>query len=145
MLIDLLRVLRIGSRLLEPEDMRMVYIIDDDESVRNALDLLMQAVGFECLTFSSAAQFLERVTPSSHDCIILDLYMPGMDGFDLLKALSDKGVSVPVIVLTAQDERGTRERARQMGVAAYFRKPVDDQALIDAIHWSQAKKAAGEG
>ena len=113
----------------------MVYIIDDDESVLTALELLMLAAGFDALTFSSAAAFLERVTPSRFDCVILDLSMPGMDGFDLLKALSDKGVTVPVIVLTALDEAENRERARQMGVDAFFRKPVDDQALIDMIRW----------
>ena len=120
----------------------MVYIIDDDESVRDALELLMLAAGFDALMFSSAAAFLESVAPSSRDCLILDLCMPGMDGFDLLKALSDRGVTAPVIVLTALDEEENRERARQMGVEAFFKKPVDDQALIDMIRWSLGKSAA---
>lgn len=123
----------------------MVYIIDDDESVLNALELLMLAVGFDALTFSSAAEFLERVTPSTLDCVILDLCMPGMDGFDLLKALSDRGVSVPIIVLTALDAPENRERAFQLGIEAFFRKPVDDQVLIDMIHWSLGKSKTRKG
>jgi FixJ family two-component response regulator len=123
------------GRLLESGGIRVVYIIDDDESVLNALELLMLAAGFGALTFSSAAAFLESVAPSSRDCLILDLRMPGMDGFDLLKALSDRGVTVPIIVLTALDDPENRERACQMGVDAFFRKPVDDQALIDMVRW----------
>lgn len=121
----------------------MVYIIDDDESVLNAMDLLMQSVGLDAFTFSSAAQFLERVSPSRLDCIVLDLCMPGMDGFDLMKTLSDRGSTAPIIVLTALDSPEYRERARQMGVEAFFTKPVDDQALLDMIHWTLGKKQPG--
>jgi FixJ family two-component response regulator len=123
----------------------MVYIIDDDQSILDAMDLLMRAAGFDALTFSSTLEFLERVTPSNHDCIILDLCMPGMDGFELLKTLSVRGATVPVIVLSALDDAQSRERARETGANAYFKKPVDDQALIDMIRWCMQKNPECKG
>ena len=114
----------------------MIYIIDDDESVRVALLLLMGSADFEAEAFASAEEFLDQVKPTLHDCIILDLRMPGMDGFELLEKLPSGARDVPVIIVSAFDDRKSRERARKLGVKAYFRKPVDDQALIDAIQWS---------
>ncbi len=145
MIISQLRLLRIGGRRVESEGMGMVYIIDDDESVLDAMELLMQSAGIDAATFSSAVDFLQKVTPSITDCIVMDLCMPGLHGFEMLKILSDRGVTVPVIVLTALDEAESRERARQMGVKAFFRKPVDDQALIDMIHWSLGSRETAEG
>ncbi len=123
----------------------MVYIIDDDESLLDAMDVLMRVAGFDALKFSSATEFLERVTPSSQDCLILDLCMPGMDGFDLLQILSARGTYVPVIVLSALDDAQSRERVREMGAKGYFKKPVDDQALIDMIHGNSEKTKGARG
>jgi len=123
----------------------VIYIIDDDEAVRTALLLLMRAAEFEAQAFASAEEFLERANFTHHDCIILDLRMPGMDGFELLEKLSSGETEVPVIVVSAFDDRQSRARARSMGARAYFRKPVDDQALIDAIQWSLGEKERTEG
>ena len=127
----------------------MIYIVDDDESVRAALLLLMRSADWEAQAFASVEEFLERVSLTRHDCIILDLRMQGMDGFDLLEKLSSGELAVPVIVVSAFDDRQSRERARSMGARAYFRKPVDDQALIDAIQWSledsNAREVKGNG
>jgi len=127
----------------------VIYIVDDDESVRAALLLLMRSADREAQAFASAEEFLERVSLTRHDCIILDLRMQGMDGFDLLEKLSSGELAVPVIVVSAFDDRQSRERARSMGARAYFRKPVDDQALIDAIQWSledsNAREVKGNG
>ena len=87
---------------------------------------------------------MTRVKPTHHDCIILDLRMPGMDGFELLEKLPSGARDVPVIVVSAFDDRKSRERARSMGARAYFRKPVDDQALIDAIQWSLEEEQCPE-
>ena len=73
---------------------------------------------------------------SDNDCIILDLRMPGMNGFDLMETLISKGIHTPVICITAFDDAKSREQAREFGAAAYFTKPMDDQALIDAINWA---------
>jgi two-component system response regulator FixJ len=114
----------------------MIFIIDDDQSMQRAFLLLLQAAGFDARAFSSAQEFLIYSPVSDDDCIILDLRMPGMNGFDLMKKLITKGVQTPVICVTAFDDAKSREQARELGAAAYFTKPVDDQALIDSINWS---------
>jgi two-component system response regulator FixJ len=114
----------------------MIFIIDDDQSMQRAFLLLLQAAGFDARAFSSAQEFLIYSPVSDDDCIILDLRMPGMNGFDLMKKLITKGVQTPVICVTAFDDAKSREQARELKAAAYFTKPVDDQALIDAINWA---------
>jgi FixJ family two-component response regulator len=113
----------------------MVYLIDDDESVRRALQRLLQSVGFDVKAFSSAEEFFKGLDLSQRGCIILDIRVPGLTGFDLQKKLASEGVRIPVIAISAFDDGEIRERARELGAAAFFRKPVDGQALIDAIHW----------
>jgi len=114
----------------------MISIIDYDPSVRNALLLLLQSAGFEARAFPSAEEFYKHALIDSDDCIILDLRIPGMNGFDLMETLLSKGIHAPVICLTTFDDVKSRERARELGAVAYFTKPVDDQALIDAINWA---------
>jgi two-component system, LuxR family, response regulator FixJ len=114
----------------------MILIIDDDQSMQRAFLLLLQSAGFEARTFSSASEFLDYSHISDNDCIILDLRMPGMNGFELMAKLTIKGIHAPIICVTAFDDAKSREQARELGAAAYFTKPVDDQALIDAINWA---------
>ena len=114
----------------------MIFIIDDDQSMQRAFLMLLQSAGFEARAFSSASEFLDYPLVSDSDCIILDLRMPGMNGFDLMARLLVKGIHAPVICVTAFDDAKSREQARELGAAAYFTKPVDDQALIDAINWA---------
>lgn len=113
----------------------MIFIIDDDLSLRKSLLLLLRAVGFEARAFRSAEDFQKNALINNDDCILLDLRMPGMNGFDLMETLISKGIHAPVICLTAFDDEKTRQRARELGAVACFTKPVDDQALIDAINW----------
>jgi CheY-like chemotaxis protein len=77
---------------------------------------------------------------TDNDCIILDLRMPGMNGFDLMKKLRAKCIQIPIICVTAFDAAESREQAQELGASAYFTKPVDDQALIDAINWATQRK-----
>ena len=98
--------------------------------------LLLQAAGFDAEAFASAEEFLKYSHVSDGNCIILDLRMPGMNGFDLMEELISKDIHIPIICITAFDDPKNRERARRLGAAAYFTKPVDDQALIDAINWA---------
>ncbi len=114
----------------------MIFIIDDDQSMQKAFLLLMRAAGFDARAFSSAQEFLTYSSVGDNDCIILDLRMPGMSGFDLMEKLIAKGINTPVICVTAFDDAKSREQAGERGAAAYFTKPVDDQALIDAINWA---------
>jgi FixJ family two-component response regulator len=114
----------------------MIFIVDDDQSVQRAFLLLLHAAGFDAKAFTSAEEFLRYSRLSEGDCIILDLRIPGMNGFDLMEQLISKGIHIPIICVTAFDDVKSRERARELGAAAYFTKPVDDQALIDAINWA---------
>jgi two-component system, LuxR family, response regulator FixJ len=118
----------------------MIFIIDDDLSMQRAFLLLLRSAGFDAKAFSSAREFLTYSPVSDDDCIILDLRMPGMNGFDLMEKLISKGIHTPVICVTAFDDSKSREQARELRASAYFTKPVDDQALIDAINWYSGRK-----
>ena len=116
----------------------MVYVIDDDESVRKALKRLLRSADLDVETFSSAEEFLSSSRQDQNACILIDIQMPGLAGFDLQKRLASQGVSIPVLVISASDDWQTREHARDLGAVGFFRKPVDDQALLDAIWWATA-------
>ena len=114
----------------------MVYLIDDDESVRRALQRLLRSAGLDVRAFASAEEFLQSGNLTQRACIVLDIQMRGLTGFDLQEKFASKDTRIPTIVVSALDDAETRERARKLGAAAFFRKPVDGQALIDAIHWA---------
>ncbi|HME45739.1 MAG TPA: response regulator [Syntrophorhabdales bacterium] len=116
----------------------MVYVIDDDESVRTALGRLLRSANFKAETFASADEFLTNPKQKQDSCILIDIRMPGSTGFDLQEKLASSGVTIPAIVVSASDDELIREHARQLGAVAFFRKPVDDQALLDAILWAIA-------
>ena len=116
----------------------MVYVIDDDESVRKALKRLLRSADLDAETFSSAEEFLSDSREGQNACILIDIRMPGLTGFDLQKRLLSQGVRIPVIVISASDDVQTREHARELEAVNFFRKPVDDQALLDAIWWATA-------
>jgi len=122
----------------EPKRRGMVYVIDDDESVRKALKRLFRSADLDVETFSSAEEFLSNSRESQNTCILIDIRMPGLTGFDLQKRLLSQGVRIPVIVISASDDVQIREHARELGAVNFFRKPVDDQALLDAIWWATA-------
>lgn len=111
----------------------VVYIVDDDVSVRRALTRLMRSVGLEAVAFASAEAFLQAGLPQRQCCLVLDIRLTGMTGLDLLDHLTAAGVSLPVIVITAHDDTQVRARASRAGVIAYLRKPFDDEALLAAI------------
>jgi len=113
----------------------MIFLVDDDKSVVRAISLLLRSAGFDVRGFSSAEEFLEESHVTDNDCIVLDLSMPRMSGFDLLERLVSRGISAKTIIITAFDYAGNRERARKMKAAAFLTKPVDDQALVDTIKW----------
>ena len=113
----------------------MVFIVDDEESVRKAFSLLLQSAGLPHRVFDSAKQFLADVDPQAEGCVLLDITMPEMTGLELLKAITQRRPRLRVIAISARDDADTGILARQLGAQLFFRKPVDDQALLDAIHW----------
>ena len=114
----------------------MVYVIDDDESVRKGFKRLFRSVDLDVETFSSAEEFLGTPRQEGNACILIDTRMPRLTGFDLRQRLVSQGIEIPVIVISASDDVQTREHARKLGAEVFFRKPVDDQALLDAIWWA---------
>jgi FixJ family two-component response regulator len=114
----------------------MIYLIDDDDSVRCGFDLLLRSAGYIYISMESGKDFLSQFKPDSDDLIILDLSLPGMNGFDILKKFEDACIKIPVIVVTSFDDHGSRELCRQFGVKAFLRKPVDGEALLDIINYN---------
>jgi len=116
----------------------MIYLIDDDKSVRRAFGLFFKSAGMDYISYESANDFLSGYLPGLKDTIVLDLNLPGMNGCDLLKKFIHEDIHVPVIVVTAFDDIASRECCREYGVKAYLRKPVDGEALIDIINYNQS-------
>lgn len=113
-----------------------IYVVDDDESVRKALTRVMRGAGLQCRTFASGNDFLREVPPTANGCVVLDISMPEMTGLELQAKLKSNGYQLAVIMLSVMDEPETRERARALGAVSFFRKPVDNHALLDAIQWA---------
>jgi len=113
---------------------RSVFIVDDDESVRASLKLLVESAGYRPVTFASAEEFLQSGLMKNAQCLLLDIRMPGMGGFGLQEYLAASEARIPVIFMTGHDRFGIEERAMTLGAIAYLRKPFDDQVLLDAIH-----------
>lgn len=111
----------------------LISIVDDDLSVRRALRRLVQSASYVVQTFASAREFLDAPPAARPACLVLDLCLGGMSGFDLQERLAMDGAGIPVILITAHDDAATSERVRQSGAAAYLRKPFDGQVLLDAI------------
>ena len=111
----------------------LIAVVDDEESVRKALGRLISAAGFSAETFSSGMDFMRSVQQRRPHCVVMDVRMPQMNGFDVHAALVQAGAHLPVVFVTGDDSPEARERAFKQGVKAYLRKPVDDALLVDAI------------
>lgn len=110
-----------------------IFIVDDDESVRDAVRCLLEAAGFRVDTFCSAADFLDRYDRSQQGCLLLDVQMPEMDGIELQRRLSEEGIRLPTIVLTAHGNIPMAVNAVRMGAFDFLEKPFDDEMLISRI------------
>ncbi len=113
-----------------------VFILDDDESVCTALARLVRSAGMVAVCVATPEEIAQTVNPRSRACVIADIRMPDLDGLSVPHLLRQQGCDLPVIFVTAQDTAQTRSAAKRAGAAGFFRKPVDDSALLDAIEWS---------
>jgi FixJ family two-component response regulator len=111
----------------------LLAVVDDDADVRVALTRLFASAGFAVETFASGAELLRSVQDHEPDCVVLDLHMPEMSGFDVQSALARAHPAVPVVVMTGHDTPESRARAVKLGAKVYLRKPVNDEALLAAI------------
>jgi len=121
---------------LPDESKIRIYLVDDDESVRNALKMLFISSGMEVETFEEAEDLLQHQLREKKSCLISDIKLRGLSGIELQQNLAKSGSKIPIIFLTAFDTNEIRQQAKQAGAAGYLRKPVDDQALLDTIHWA---------
>jgi FixJ family two-component response regulator len=114
-------------------DKKQIYVMDDDASVCRALDILLTAYGFAVDTFTSAEEFFRAVPNSTCGCLILDIYMPGQNGWEIRRRLLDSGYSCPVIIISAEKKGGLSKQALKAGAVGFLQKPFNDRDLVDLI------------
>ena len=112
----------------------LVAVVDDSDSVREALPDLLQEFGFVARAFSSAEAFLVSEASSETSCLILDVGLPGMSGPDLQLELIRRGKAIPIVFITAQSDTSLRPRLLARGAVAFLLKPFTDEALLEAVH-----------
>jgi FixJ family two-component response regulator len=118
----------------------LITVVDDDESVREALENLISSVGFEVKLFASAEDFLDSDTPLQTDCAVLDVRLPGITGLELQRRLAADGQSIPVIIITAQGDDKTRDEAVAGGAVAFLKKPFKEEVLLAALESALKRK-----
>jgi FixJ family two-component response regulator len=111
----------------------LVAVIDDDKPFRMALLEALDSLGYGARGFESAEEFIGRIEESSWDCIITDIHMPGMSGFDLKELLASRELSVPVIMITARAGPALEAKAKATGAVCLLRKPFESSALIACL------------
>ena len=116
-----------------------VYVVDDDASVRKAMERLLRSAGLNVETFSSAQQYLDGFAPTAPGCLLLDLAMPGISGLDLQDTLATRGGSPAIVFLTGRAEVSDGIQAMKRGAAEFLTKPVDERVLIEAVRLALEK------
>lgn len=116
----------------------MIYVVDDDDAVRDSLEVLLEPEGFVIRSYASAEEFLADLDgpfakPSNPACLLLDLNMPGKGGMELLTILAEHDNGLPVVVMTGNIDEKTKSRALNSGAVAFLEKPVDADDLIDTL------------
>lgn len=116
-----------------PDRPRLIYIVDDEESVRQSLGFLLEIHGFEVVVWSSAASLLAAIADRRPDCLITDLRMPDIDGVELLRLLGTSGIRLPAVVMTGHGDMQMAIAAMRNGATEVIEKPFDETAVIAAI------------
>jgi FixJ family two-component response regulator len=111
----------------------IVYVVDDDSSVREAIKSLIRSVGLRVETFGTAQEFLKSTRPDAPGCVVLDVRLPGLSGLDLQRELAAHGINLPVIFITGHGDIPMSVRAMKAGALEFLTKPFRDQDLLDAI------------
>ena len=124
---------------MQPE--QIVYVIDDDEAVRQSLEFLLKTSGITVLGFESAKVFLEKLPHIKSGCIITDVRMPEITGIDLLRRMRDSGVDIPVIVITGHGDVSLAVEAMKVGAVDFLEKPFDDETLLSSVRSALRKGA----
>src|SRR5271155_4302860 len=124
---------RLPRLLAMPQTTPTVVVVDDDISVRESLELLIQNEGWQPVLFESAQEFLARLPSVVPNCLILDVNLPDLSGLDIQQRISDEKPTVPIIFITGYGDVPTSVRAMKAGAAEFLTKPLDDQIMIQAI------------
>jgi FixJ family two-component response regulator len=129
-----------------PENNPVVYVVDDDPSIRDALDSLIRSVGFRAQTFASAQDFLKSARPDAPGCLVLDVRLPGLSGLDLQRELARVDIRIPIIFITGHGDIPMSVSAMKAGAVEFLTKPFRDQDLLDAIQAAvERDRASQEG
>jgi FixJ family two-component response regulator len=113
---------------------KLISLVDDDESIRRTTTLLIQSFGFRAAAFESAESLLKSGQLQETACLIVDVQMPGMNGIQLQRHLAGSGDKIPIIFITAYDNKESRQQAMQAGAVAFLSKPFNDELLLETIH-----------
>lgn len=112
---------------------RMIHIVDDEESIRRSAGFMLKTSGFTVASYASGAAFLREVRHAEPGCILLDVRMPEMDGLEVQQALLERGIAMPVIILTGHGDVSIAVRAMKAGAVEFIEKPFEKAVLLDAI------------
>jgi FixJ family two-component response regulator len=127
------RTVRIAASRMKTEAAPIVFIVDDDLSVRRTTERLVRTAGFNVQTFTSAREFLKNPRPDGPACLILDVRMPGLDGMQLQRELAQSGINIPIIFITGHGDIPMSVRAMKAGAVEFLTKPFRSQSLLEAI------------
>ncbi len=119
------------SMSVEPEP--IVFVVDDDVSLREALSALFRSVGLQVKTFSSAAEFLEMKPPDGPSCLVLDVRLPGLSGLDFQAELVNANIHIPIVFMTGHGDIPMTVQAMKAGAVEFLPKPFRDQDMLDAV------------
>ena len=114
-------------------DRKLIYVVDDDEAVRDSLEALLLADGYDVNGFASADAFLASGDPSAAACCLLDVRMPGKDGLTLLGELAEQSISMPVVVMTGHGDIPMAVKAMKLGAVDFVEKPFDAGVMLGAL------------
>lgn len=126
-------------------DKQCVHIVDDEESIRRSASFMLKTSGYAVETWPSGVAFLKDIRNAAQGCILLDVRMPEMDGLEVQQALSERGVTMPVIILTGHGDVSTAVRAMKAGAVDFIEKPFQKAVLLIAIETAFARIKASEG
>ncbi len=119
-----------------------VFIVDDDQSIRESLALVLRLEGYRSRTFASGEEFLASCPADAAGCVIVDLRMPGMSGLDVQRSLAERSIDLPLIFMTAFGDVATTRAALKAGAVDFLEKPVEEAALLDLVAAMLAKNSA---
>ena len=118
---------------MSDQENKLVAIVDDDDSVRVALEGLLKSVGLPARAFESAEEFIKSGQQGQTACLIADIRMPGMSGLELQKRLNAEGCRIPIVFITAHGDAKMRMQALRAGAVEFLAKPFDDEALLESV------------